>query len=316
MDDVDQFLAASNQAIQSAQMIGNALDVPAARNFVEKMYKQQVKDNRENWQMQQAYNTPAMQMQRLKMAGLNPAMMMQGGADLGMAGSSIQAAGASSPSFAPMPDAPQYDLVSAAQADLMHAQADEIRSMLPGKLNQLSGEIEKSNKELLVMDQTIQTMEQDRFLAVLKNAREDQLANNDTQRTFDNTRVADATIDEIAHKIGLTDAQADQARAIAALTNRQLSELKKTFALRMKGLDLSNQKVLSEIGLNQSQVEYYNKIIEGLGYDNVTKSFRSELVKSLTNDDGSIPEGSKFAHRLGWLISELTQFLRIFGPAD
>lgn len=50
------------------------------RQFQERMYYQQLEDNRENWRMQNEYNLPSAQLQRLKDAGLNPLLMYgQGG---------------------------------------------------------------------------------------------------------------------------------------------------------------------------------------------------------------------------------------------
>lgn len=45
------------------------------RAFQERMYNKQVEDNINFWQMQNDYNLPSAQMQRLKDAGLNPLMM-------------------------------------------------------------------------------------------------------------------------------------------------------------------------------------------------------------------------------------------------
>lgn len=49
--------------------------------FAEKMYNKQRADALSDWQMQNAYNTPEMQMQRLQDAGLNPNLVYGNGAD-------------------------------------------------------------------------------------------------------------------------------------------------------------------------------------------------------------------------------------------
>lgn len=51
-----------------------------ARNWQEKMYKQQVLDARKNLQDERAYNNPAAQLNRLRAAGLNPDLMYGNGA--------------------------------------------------------------------------------------------------------------------------------------------------------------------------------------------------------------------------------------------
>ena len=81
----------------------------------ESMYQRQVDDNRANWQMQNDYNTPLAQRQRLEQAGYNPALF---GADL-QSGSSADAvqggAVSSAPSFTNMPNV-FADAVSSATA--------------------------------------------------------------------------------------------------------------------------------------------------------------------------------------------------------
>lgn len=49
------------------------------RAFQERMYFQQLEDNRENWRMENEYNLPSAQVQRLKDANLNPLLMYSGG---------------------------------------------------------------------------------------------------------------------------------------------------------------------------------------------------------------------------------------------
>lgn len=49
------------------------------RAWNEKMYKQQYSDNIELWNMQNAYNDPRAQMERLEAAGLNPNLVYGGG---------------------------------------------------------------------------------------------------------------------------------------------------------------------------------------------------------------------------------------------
>lgn len=50
------------------------------RAFQERMYYQQLADNRENWRMMNAYNLPSAQLQRLRDANLNPLLMYSNGA--------------------------------------------------------------------------------------------------------------------------------------------------------------------------------------------------------------------------------------------
>lgn len=58
------------------------------RSFQERMFNRQVEVNRENWQMENEYNLPSAQMQRLKDANLNPYLMYgEGGSGLTSQGS-------------------------------------------------------------------------------------------------------------------------------------------------------------------------------------------------------------------------------------
>ena len=79
--------AYSAAAIQAAGAIGSNIvsghnaskENRKAREWNEKMYYQQVEDNRKNWLMQQEYNLPSAQVQRLLDAGLSPALMYSNG---------------------------------------------------------------------------------------------------------------------------------------------------------------------------------------------------------------------------------------------
>lgn len=59
----------------------------ASRQFSREMYNKTRNDNLEFWAMQNEYNSPQAQMQRLQEAGLNPALMYGSGAAGGNAGS-------------------------------------------------------------------------------------------------------------------------------------------------------------------------------------------------------------------------------------
>ena len=66
------------------------------REFQERMYYQQLEDNRKNWEMVNAYNLPSAAMQRLRDAGLNPMLYYSEGTGNVVAQSSPQ--GGSQPS--------------------------------------------------------------------------------------------------------------------------------------------------------------------------------------------------------------------------
>lgn len=65
------------------------------RSFQERMYYQQLKDNRENWERMNAYNDPSAVLARMKRANLNPLLMYEGGQSM-TAGSPSESAKAPS----------------------------------------------------------------------------------------------------------------------------------------------------------------------------------------------------------------------------
>ncbi|QCS37350.1 DNA pilot protein [Tortoise microvirus 90] len=80
--------------------------------FAEQMYERQRRDNEAQWHMQNEYNSPQSQMNRLKQAGLNPNLVYGSGAD----NVSSPMPSVSSQSYSPT--APQYDLMGPAVSGL------------------------------------------------------------------------------------------------------------------------------------------------------------------------------------------------------
>ncbi|AJK28263.1 hypothetical protein [Eel River basin pequenovirus] len=72
--------------LQAAGSIGSTIGANVGnKKFAREMYRQQYRDNIDFWRMQNEYNSPSSQMQRLREAGLNPAMIY-GGQGSGAAG--------------------------------------------------------------------------------------------------------------------------------------------------------------------------------------------------------------------------------------
>lgn len=104
----------------------------------EKMYGIQLADNRENWKMQNEYNSPANQRKLLEEGGFNPALM---GSDLSAASSAdaIQGADApSAPSFTNMPNILGDAVSSATQMFMALQNADT---------NRMNAETNSSNSQ-------------------------------------------------------------------------------------------------------------------------------------------------------------------------
>lgn len=120
----------------------NAANIQMAREtnaLQERMFNQQLQWNLDQWNRNNAYNTPAMQVKRFREAGLNPFLMMQGGAGVGQ--SSGPAAGANVPQLH-TPQLQPYDPSSSfsaagnmiGQISMQKAQVRNVDADTQGKL--------------------------------------------------------------------------------------------------------------------------------------------------------------------------------------
>lgn len=88
-----------------------------SERFSREMYAQQRSDSLSDWNMQNAYNDPSAQMQRLKDANLNPNLVYGNGADAQM-GAPMRSSQAAQPDF----KAPQVDAGGIVQSAMMMKQ--------------------------------------------------------------------------------------------------------------------------------------------------------------------------------------------------
>jgi len=146
----------------SVQVGGNLLSTMFNRAFAKKDYKRQRKDALADWHMQNAYNSPQQQMQRLKEAGLNPNLVYGTGA----VANNAQAPRASTiaPSRADLNIDPQSEVLKYANVQQTRLQSDNL---------QKQGELldkEKMLKEAQILslnkrtDRTIFDLDKDRYL--------------------------------------------------------------------------------------------------------------------------------------------------------
>lgn len=89
----------------------------ASQAFSREMYGKQRADALSDWNMQNAYNDPSAQMQRLSSAGLNPNLVYGNGADA-QSSSSVRSSNVESPTF----KAPQVDVGGVVQSAMMTKQ--------------------------------------------------------------------------------------------------------------------------------------------------------------------------------------------------
>lgn len=123
-----------------------------SQQFSRDMYDRQYKDTVKFWNMQNEYNDPRAQVERLRAAGLNPALMYGGGAGSGAAGQSemmktpdVQAAQFRTPRFDKIGEvlSQYYDYrIKQAQVDNVEAQTNAITNDMLINLDKWRGGID------------------------------------------------------------------------------------------------------------------------------------------------------------------------------
>lgn len=106
------------------------------RAFQERMYKQQYQDSIDFWKMQNEYNLPSAQLQRLKDAGLNPLLMYGDGGVQNVAQSQAQLPNA--PHGAQAQASSFNTRIDMANLALVEAQADALRADAEAKRQEVS----------------------------------------------------------------------------------------------------------------------------------------------------------------------------------
>lgn len=107
-------IASGSQVLgQGISAISQSVLNKKSRKWHEKMYDRQRADSLADWTMQNEYNSPAAQMQRLRNAGLNPNLVYGNGATTEAA-----TVRASDTAGSWNPEAPRFDLGQAAQSGL------------------------------------------------------------------------------------------------------------------------------------------------------------------------------------------------------
>lgn len=97
---IESLIAAAGGPVQTLANTAATLWInQQSQNWQEKMYNRQYLDNIALWKMQNEYNSPSAQRERLKQANLNPALMYGGSGGGGVAASQPQSAKAGNPAF-------------------------------------------------------------------------------------------------------------------------------------------------------------------------------------------------------------------------
>ena len=150
--------AAATALVGGAQLAGTGINALAqgsmnrkTRQWNEKQYALQRQHSLQDWTMQNEYNSPAAQMQRLKMAGLNPNLVYGKGAD-NISGT-VRSADAGSWN----PQAPKFELGAAAQSGLSAYYDTQMRQAQIDNLKTQNTAI--ANEAILKAAQTEATMQ-------------------------------------------------------------------------------------------------------------------------------------------------------------
>ena len=107
-------------------------------HWQESMYQRQLQDARENWRMQNAYNSPANQRKLLEDAGFNPGMM---GSDLQSASSADNIA------MGNVPSAPSYSMTPNYIADTVNSATQAFSTLVAAHANQQNADTNAKNAD-------------------------------------------------------------------------------------------------------------------------------------------------------------------------
>lgn len=121
------FSSQSNKKLMREQM-----------RWQESMYQRQLQDARDNWKMQNEYNSPANQRKLLEEAGYNPAMM---GADLQSASSADNIA------MGNVPSAPSYSMTPNYIADTVNSATQAFSTLVAAHATQQNADTNSKNAE-------------------------------------------------------------------------------------------------------------------------------------------------------------------------
>lgn len=182
--------ASINQVNQENAQKFNAKEAEKNRQFQEAMMDKSYNQSVEFWNMQNEYNTPAQQVQRMKDAGLNPALM--GGVSTGTAqgGTNTSASGAqasSTPlgvSFSGINESLRGIINNKYQQDLMRAQASEINADAQLKRIDASTRLSDNLARITAAQERARSDKSSASLAEAKRATEDAMRSVTVQGAY------------------------------------------------------------------------------------------------------------------------------------
>lgn len=249
--------------VPGAGIISNAINVAAQagtnkrnRKFTREMYWRQREDSLSDWEMQNAYNSPAAQMERLKAAGLNPNLVYGTGAATSNAAPVRQSSSSGGQGQAPSVDL-QTPVMGMYDMRIKNAQADNLQQQK--KLLELEGIVKLVNIENKRADTEKKLTETHRgkFELNLRQSNAEALSGiiqqtlekmkADTQFTLNqderNTAMTASNLVEAAHRV--LNMQAGRAK-----TEQEVAEIR----ARIKNIDTDTELKKADLILRQKGI--------------------------------------------------------------
>lgn len=243
-----------------------------SREWSERMYARQFQDNVNFWRMQNEYNAPEQQMQRLKAAGLNP-NLVYGGSSAGAAG---QAGNIQTPDVQPV----QF-------------RTPEFGSALTALASYFDTEIKQAQAKNLEMQNTVLAEE-----AALKAAQTSETVARTNRSVFD--------LDFESELRGTSaDYRREQLRKLTADTRFTLNQDERAAAMNSSNLMEAAERILKMRAETANTRLEYNRIqeaIKNLRLDSTLKQLDADL-KAV----GIQPHDNMMFRVLGRLMYQITR---------
>ena len=255
---------------QLANNVFNAEEASKNRRWQESMYEKQFHDNLNLWKMQQDYNSPVSQVERLKSAGINPSLALsnistgsaQSAPAAAQAGSGAQANGVPA-NFAGLTEGILNLLKSKDERNLMKEQANKLKSnALLDRIDALT-RYEESTSRIISNLKGSRKAEAERMLTDSMRKTEDELRGYKVQQYMDESH--ESLLRQVSQMNYLQYLPIDK--------RLQYSEIVSNIALNYANRDLSVEKAAesaSQVLLSQANklgVDISNKIaFETMGF--------------------------------------------------
>lgn len=215
-----------------------------AERFNREMYAKQRADNLSDWHMQNAYNDPAAQMQRLQNANLNPHLVYGNGADAQMA-SPVRSSNISNPSY----DTPRIDLGSVVAQALQAKQIQSNIANTDAQTDALKQKTAIGQFELAARQEIGQSEFTKQLLAKTQSmTAQDTQKVREFQQWLDVAFSTSDSLDVTVDKLGMFPTHGSKfvSDSITATTKRAIMEIENI----KSGIALRNQQV----GLNELEM--------------------------------------------------------------